>query len=475
MRTLNPILLSLAALLLLWSCSDESNNEALTESDATTLDAAASPWQTVEAPFEGESLLQAQSLRIEDPSQASFFELPDGTTLEVPAMAFAYADGSPVLEPVDISFRSFREAAEIIASGIPMRVKQEDGAEGWMQTAGMFEIRFNSNGQEVDLTEGKQAEVGFVSTVDGPYDFWYFDEAAGNWENRGAGAKPEAITTPTPQQDEAETERQLSSLMQNPPVNPEMDKDEMLGFTDLDVSHIPGLKGSETVMLVYAGKDPAMAPSNNKWVRDAKWLRKKIEPTGQKGVYRLTLLGEKRYSIPVKAALQGEELERAKARYAQELEAYRAKVNDLRNRNFLMEQQAQFRRTIAVQNGGIYNYDILLKMEAAVPLMADFNFQGMPDAIKDAVTVYLITGDNRAVIGFKQYDWKRFRFLPNADNKLLAVMPGNKVAVFSQKNFETEKPKMLKAQNDNYTFDMKIGERRIEKMEDLQAIIEEAS
>jgi len=476
MRTLNPILLSLAALLLVWSCSnDDTADEAALADNAAVLEATASPWRTVEAPFEGETLVKPQSLRIEDPSQASTFELPDGTTLAVPAMAFAQSDGSPVMEPVDISFRSFREAAEIIASGIPMRVKQENDLEGWMQTAGMFEISFSSNGQDVDLAEGKQAEVGFVSAVDGAYDFWFFDEAAGNWENRGAGEQPEAITSSNSAEAEAAQERQLRELTQNPPADPELDEDEILGFTDLEVNHIPELKGSETVMLAYAGKDPQMAPSNNQWVRDAKWLRKKIEPTGQKGIYRLTLLGEKRYSIPVKAVLQGEDLERAKARYAQELEAYRAKVDALRNRKFIIEQQKQFRRTIAVQNGGIYNYDILLKMDAAVPLMADFNFQGMPDAIKDAVTVYLITGDNRAVIGFKQYDWERFRFLPNADNKLLAVMPGNKVAVFSQKDFETEKPKMLKAQNSNYTFDMKIGERRIEKMEDLQAIIEEAS
>lgn len=472
MRTLNPILLSLAVVLLLGSCSSEpsnpnaNNNAELRE---------ASPWRTVKAPLEGELMVQPEVFRIEDPSQASHFELPDGTTIEVPAMAFVSPDGGAVSAPVDLTFRSFREAAKIIASGVPMRVKQEDNSEGWMQTAGMFEIRFKSAGQPVGLAAGQQVEIGFVSAVGGEYDAWYFDETAGNWEHLGAGPEPELVEGPGLKEDKTGAEQQLQRLLQNPPQDPSTPESEMLGFSDLDVSHIPELRGGSKVMLAYAGKDPEMSPANNEWVRNAQWLRKKIEPTGQEGVYRLTLLGERRYSIPVKAALQGKGLEQSKTRYAQELEAYKAKIAALRNRNFLLEQQKQFRRTMAIENGGIYNYDLLLKMEAAVPLMADFEFQGMPDAIKAAAIVYLITGDNRAVIGFEPSDWERFRFLPEANNKLLAIMPGNKVAVFSQQNFETEKPEMLKARNANYTFNMTLSEHRIEKMADLQKIIEEAS
>ncbi len=472
MRTLNPLSLILATLVLLGSCSsDPASPDANTKSGT----AEASPWQTVKAPLAGESLIQPEVFRIDDPSQPSHFELPDGTTIEVPALAFVLPDGSAASAPVDLTFRSFREAAEIIASGIPMRVKQEDNSEGWMQTAGMFEIRFSSEGQPVGLAEGRKVEIGFVSAVGGAYDAWYFDETAGNWALLGSGPEPEQMEAPSLRENNTGADQQLQNLLQNPPQDPSSPESEILGFSDLDVSHIPELRGGSTVMLAYAGKDPDMSPANNEWVRDARWLRKKIEPTGQKGVYRLTLLGEKRYSIPVKAALQGENLEKAKARYAQELRAYKTKIAALRNRNFLLEQQRQFRRTLAVENGGIYNYDLLLKMEAAVPLMADFDFQGLPDAIKEVATVYLITGDNRTVIGFEPGNWERFRFLPEADNKLLAIMPGNKVAVFSQQNFKAEEPEMLKARNANYTFNMTLSERRIEKMADLQKIIEEAS
>ncbi len=250
----------------------------------------------------------------------------------------------------------------------------------------------------------------------------------------------------------------------------------MLGFTDLEVSQIPELNPEGTVLLAYAGKDPAMSPSNNAWVRDAKWLRKKIEPTAQEGIYRLTLLGERRYSIPVRAALQGEALEQAKARYAAELESYRAKVAALKDRNRIRQDQERFRRTISVEAGGIYNYDILLKMSNSVPLMADFDFgDNLPNVLEEAVTVYLITGDSRSVISLPKNSWNQFRFLPDMDNKLIAALPGGKVVVFSQSRFEEEKPQMLNSRGAQYTFDMTGEKREVRTLEDLRSIIQEAS
>lgn len=475
MRTLlHPILFSLLAMALLAACSNDYAASDQSQSAAGETTAQAGPAFDVAPPFSGLALNESV-FTIEDHSQPQRFELPGGTTLEVPAYAFSLPDGSPVGHPVRLRFQEFHEAAEIIAAGIPMRVKGENGEEGWMQTAGMFEISASSQGQEVDIAEGKSIGIGFVSAVDGDYDFWLFDEAAGNWENQGAGATPTPFATQTT--DEATVQR-LRQTAQNPPEDPAAAEAEQLGFTDLDVSHIPELQGQTTLVLAYAGKDKSLAPSKNSWVRTASWLRKEIEPTSQAGIYQLTLLGEKRYSIPVKAAPQGKDLERAKARYQQKMQEYQAAVAALRDidavRGQMQQQQQAFRRAVTAEATGLYNYDILIKMEDAVPLMADFDFGDMPEALKEAVAVYLITGEGRVVVNFPKYDWHRFRFLPDMDNKLLAVLPQNRVAVFSQEQFAKQRPQMLNARGRDYTFDMRAKIYELESLEHLQAIIQEA-
>lgn len=471
MRTLlHPILFILAAMALLAACSSDPATADQSQSATAQTTAQAGTAFEIAPPFNGLAP-SASVFVIEDHSQPQRFELPGGTTLEVPAFAFSLPDGSTVSHPVQLRYQEFHEAAEIIAAGIPMRVKGENGEEGWMQTAGMFEISASSQGQEVDIADGKSVGIGFVSAVGGDYDFWRFDKEAGNWENQGAGA--EAVPFATQAADEATMQR-LRQTAQNPPEDPTAAVAEQLGFTDLDVSHIPELQGQATLVLAYAGKDKSLAPSQNAWVRTASWLRKKIEPTSQAGIYQLTLLGEKRYSIPVKAVPQGKDLERAKARYQEKLQEHQAAVAALRNRNAIIEQQQAFRRTVAAEATGIYNYDILIKMEDAVPLIADFDFGDMPDILKDAVAIYLITGDGRVVVNFNKYDWPRFRFLPDMDNKLVAVLPQNRVALFSQQQFTKQQPQMLNARGSSYTFDMTAETYEVESLEHLRAIIQEA-
>jgi len=374
---------------------------------------------------------------------------------------------------VRIQYREFRDAAEIIASGIPMRVHQEDGSEEWMQTAGMFELRAYVEDREVQLEAGKKVEVNFISPVDGAYDFWNFDEQAGNWNKIGTSANPEPVAVASADT-EAEVDR-LRQLTQNPPESPLAEEGNMLGFTDLDVSHIPELKGQKPLMLAYVGKDVQKAPKNNPWVHKAAWFKKKIKPTKTPGVYELTLLGDSLYSIMVRQALTGVALERARARYAEQKEAYEANLAALRNKEAMLAQQRAFRRTMGLENTGIYNYDILWKQPDAVPLMADFDFDELPAAAKQYVTVYLITGEGRVVVGLPPHDWNKLRVNPEADNKMLAVLPGNKVALFPQSAFSAQKENIKASSGKDYLFDMDVEKRDVNSLDDLRDMLKLAS
>jgi hypothetical protein len=454
------------------SCADSNNEADNVDQEEISKNAPDDSDELFNAPFDGFDV-ENEVLVIEKPQEATSFTLPSGTTLDIPANTFVSDTGEPFSAAVEVSFREFRNAAEIIASGIPMRVRNEDGTEGWMQTAGMFELEASSGGQSAQIASGKAVMVNFVSYEGDVYDFWSFDKEANNWINQGEAAPAVPIERTVSEEDQEEIAR-LRNLTRNAPSEPALEEGNILGFTDLDVSHVDALRNENPVMLAYAGDDPAKAPKNNAWINKATWFKKKIHATSTPGIYELTLLGDSLYTIPVKKALTGADLERAKAKYASLMEDYEANLAMLKDREAVLKEQRAFSRTIALTSTGLYNYDILWKGRESIPLMADFNFEGLPNAMKSMITVYLITGDGRVVVGLPNQDWNRLRVDLKADNKMLAVLPNNKVALFPQSAFEEQEDAIRAAKSKDYQFNMSVQERDVSSLDDLQALLEEA-
>lgn len=454
---------------------DAANAPAAGEAAAESADAAQPDARlVVDAPFENVEIAP-EALLIQDPGQPSIHRLPSGTVLRVPANAFAGADGALIATPVQLSFREFHNAAEIIASGIPMRVPKADGGEEWLQTAGMYEINGTSEGRPVEIASGKSIEVDLSSKVGGNYDFWVFDKESGRWINQGAAAAPEKdeAALEAARNEVAGLRRKTATRPVAPTATPEAEK---LIFTDLDIRSCPELAGKQPLALTYAGDNEKEDPKNNQWIANPGiWRKKSLRPAGKKGIYELTLLGDEAYRIPVKLALQGKNLEQARREYEAALASYQADMALMRNAEALLAQQAAFRRTMSVSAFGIYNYDILWKRPDSVPLAADFEFDGLPETIKPYITVYLVTGDNRTVVGLPYGDWGKLRISPGADNKLIAVLPGDKVAVFSQSDFNREMEAIKEASGSRYVFDMKVESQPLGSVESLQQVLQRAS
>jgi hypothetical protein len=471
---------ALLLLLLLMAAALSSCGPSRSESAADAADEAAAIWASLpwQEPFQGLKI-EGELLRIEDPSQPAVLRLPSGTELRVPAHCFLDEAGQPVSTPVEIRFREFHDAADIIASGIPMHAPGPDGQRGWLQTAGMFELRGQSDGRPIAIAPGQAVTVDLASKVDGPYDFWQFDEARNHWVNQGI------VNTPPPlnqaaQEAAAEQQREIARLERltaRPPAapqpTPEADK---LVFSDLDTRLCPELPSDSAPALVYAGQEESKDPKNNSWItRPGIWRKKELKPAGEKGLYQLTLVGESVYSIPVKLALEGGNLEAAQAAYRAVMAEYQANLELLRERQVLMEQQAAFRRAMSVQGFGLYNYDVLWKMPDAIPLMANFDLGRLPEEVKETVTVYLVTGSGRTVIALPYSDWDRFRFRPDDDNKLLAVLPNDQVALFTQSDFQAALPELEQARGQRYVFKMRLMEQPLGGMADLRSLLDQAS
>jgi len=416
---------------------------------------------------------KGEQVTIKNPSKAFTQELPSGTILSVPANAFVTMDGKPVTTPVKIDFTSYNSPAEIIASGIPMKVV-EDGEHAWMQTAGMFQINGTTNGENIKIADDKSVDIAYASSETGDFDAWYFDEAKGNWINQGATEIVTNVNT-NPAKNYKEVER-LTQLTATPPVAPaSVNENNKLVFTDLNLDKVPDLQNKKEVILSYAGSDSKLSPENNKWIKQSNiWHKKVLEPTNEKGVYQLTLLGNKSYQIPVRLALTEKEMARVKANFQANLAEYKANKSLLANLTKNKLDQAQLRRNMNVKFMGIHNYDILVKMKESIPLMANFKFEGLPSKVKEMTTIYYITKNEKVVVGLNQRDWKKFRFDPKDDNKLIALLPDNKVAMFTETDFKSAENKMVGAKGQEFVFDMTVTDETADSMEDLDGLIERA-
>lgn len=410
---------------------------------------------------------------INDPSKAFTKELPSGTVLSVPANAFVTMDGQPVNTPVKLDFTSFNSPAEIIASGIPMKVIQ-DGEHAWMQTAGMFEINGTTEDENVQIAPAKAIDIAYASTEEGDFDAWYFDEAKGNWINQGPTEIATNVNT-NPARNYKEVER-LTQLTATPPVAPAgLDENNKLVFTDLNLDKVPDLKNKKEVILSYAGSDSKLSPENNKWIKKPNiWHKKVLEPTAEKDVYRLTLLGNESYQIPVRLALTDKEMAKVKANFQRNLAEFKSNKKLLADLTANKLNQEQLRRNMTVKFMGVHNYDILVKSSESVPVLANFNFEGMPSKVNEMTTVYYITKNEKVVVGLKQRDWKKFRFDPKDDNKIIALLPNNKVAMFTESDFKAAEQEMVNAQDQEFVFNMTVTDETADSMEDLDGLIERA-
>ena len=106
-------------------------------------------------------------------------------------------------------------------------------------------------------------------------------------------------------------------------------------------------------------------------------------------------------------------------------------------------------------------------------LAANFKFANFEDdrEFRQRMQVYLVTADDRAIIAFDNQTRKRFSVNPNDNNKLIAILPGNQVAIFSEKEFKDQLSNIMAAHKGEYTFKMSVKDQVIASVEDLDNVI----
>lgn len=442
------------------NCNDQA--EQISQINNPENDAAAIAVKQDIAPAFASINVATQHLTVKG-SDAQTLELPSGSSIDVPTAAFVDANGSPVKGDVDITFREFHNAAEIIASGIPMKVFKENGKEEWMQTAGMYEINGSQNGQPVFVAPGKTLNVNLVSDVDGEYDFWKFDEDAGNWDNLG-------VSTPQPNPN--------ATIPQNAPVNVGLPPVAPIAFNqntppiDLEVNlkNFPELADKQGIVWQYAGKDAQKDPANNRAIFQSSWDEIDLQANADGQTYTLTLENDdEKITLPVVPTLKGKDLEQALADYQQRLKSYQKKLASASEVSKLRQQQASFIRSYAIEGFGIFNYDILAKMDNIIPLLANFDFGiDLPANMRKDIVVFQISGNGKMVVKFPPSDWKKFRLDPELKPSLVAVLPGDKLATLTFADIKKQLPQIKAAKGQEYLFRMNVQTDEVKSVQDVE-------
>ncbi|EAY30132.1 WD40 repeat domain-containing protein [Microscilla marina] len=121
--------------------------------------------------------------------EAKVFKLKNGSNIRVPADAFVNKLGEPVKGKVEIKYREFHNAADIIASGLPMHYDSA-GVRHHFESGGMFELRGSQNGRPVFIADNKNVEVNLISyNPDKRFNHYFLDEGVPRPQRRVAQAQ----------------------------------------------------------------------------------------------------------------------------------------------------------------------------------------------------------------------------------------------------------------------------------------------
>lgn len=403
-------------------------------------------------------------------SLADTLMLENGTTIYIPENVFVNSKNQPVTGEIQLDYTEFHNAAEIIISGIPMRWDSA-GTPIDFQTAGMMEIRAYQDNKELAIAHGKAITVDLASNVAGnDYGAYYFDEAANNWACLKASPVKENIYKKIELQN-LEKEAKTFTLIKPEAYNPEVYTFDL----DINYSRFPELKDLHGIMWQYAGKSAKDDPRNLADFKMKSWVNIQIDrTTSTENEFQLTLVDSKKttFKTTVKPVLRGKMLEIAQKEFQGKFDSYQKKLEIKKAEIQRLAKQAELFRTFQVSNMGIYNYDRQLKLADRVELFADFNFDTQTDADFNNIQVFLITGDEKAVVHYPKSDWGLFAFSPSSDNKLLAVLPNDKIAIYSQKDFNSVDLKQFKkGERSKFTFKMKTQDIAIKSPEQLNSVL----
>lgn len=168
-----------------------------------------------------------------------------------------------------------------------------------------------------------------------------------------------------------------------------------------------------------------------------------------------------------KSFTQSKDLADMIAKYEQVLKQKANKERELTAKK--PKVRAKVLRNFTVKKFGIYGAHRMFRMKENIICKAEFDFGLGIDSQDEDIKVYLITGEQgSAVVPYTQRSWHRFQFDPNMANKLIAILPNDRIAVMNKREFANIDIDKLD-QAGSYTF--VLHTRPVQSKQDLDFIL----
>jgi hypothetical protein len=405
--------------------------------------------------------------------QDTVLTVESGTRIRIAANSLVDASNKPVEGEVLLEYTEYQNPAEILISGIRMTCDSA-GTQYGFESAGMFSIdAVNSAGEPVFIGDDASVNVSMGSYRSGnDYTFYYLDTVSGEWQSIGIA---EAQKNNEKNEKIENLNKELTSLSDEKTDLSFPKKyqpgDKLLNL-DIDYSRVPELRPFHSLVWRYAGEGGKDDPEKHQWIYAEKWTSIILEPSGaQNGKYELKLGNKsKTFTTVVEPVLHGKDLANAEQVLNAKLAEYDRIINEIKNEALRVEREANLRRSFDISRFGIYNWDKFYKDPDAVKVMADFRFdQTVPGS--DKATIYLIIESRNAVIPYYQGQNTNFSFVPGERNKLLAVLPDERLAVFTIEDFAAIRDKVEKNNGETITITLKVTDKKMQENKDVSDLI----
>lgn len=406
-----------------------------------------------------------------DPTQDQVFEMPSGTMITVRANTLVDCKGNLVKDKVSLKYREYHDAVDIMLSGIPMDYTVQ-GQKRTMQTAGMFDIKAEQNGQELCLKDGSTFRVDLASYEEGnDYNFFFLDQENEGW-------KFVDYVKPTANEKRVAIQKEIK-ILEKKLKKGSRQKEKYFVFdfnTMLDVMYgnnyaaianakhstvaakakkyeLSWLKSAPYSFVTYKGNSytAAMIVWENVSGRYfPKWIYNKdtkLKLTNIQGdVYELFATaptGAKTAKLKVKAVMPLKYMfeyspEKWKKDFKSIMESVSKEEAKLKKQLEELQEkeglQAATIRSFEMVGFGIYNYDKLMKEEDRIEILADFRIQDMNNPLD---LVFCLPEDNKTVVRYPKTDWEKVNLLPNNATRFITFLPNNTVGLYAAEEYKS--------------------------------------
>ncbi len=407
------------------SCKKELKPKELIENEATSF-AMKPPISNV--------LIKYNEFEI-NPAKDTIIKHKSGAVIEIPKNAFLNANGDIITEDVNLKFRSFSNPLEIYLAGIPMTA-EINGEQMVYESAGMFEIKADKNGEKLYVNKESKIKVTLESFEnDTNFNTYDLEEETGVWIETGKDeiqvkSKEEELSKipkrPTPPKKAGRYAFQIEDMLYE---NSEISKYENVWFTPVDGQSCG-----------FDSKDIKLKNLKNGTfeVTFIPWV--KVEGIKTKCICYLSFKDDSEYSIAIKDyqkkyAKQIARVEAAREAIEKEWDAYDVKLQeykvfrarkDIKN----LKGAQKILRTLQVNNFGFVNCDRPINIPKGGKIFVTYvDANGKEIKLKNVV---LIEKGRNALFRYTN----EIKFNPNKENLLWGITKKGRLAYFSTENFQ---------------------------------------